>query len=144
MRARLRVCARRVVESSRAPFPLTADAQQAVHWRYLVRDLRGCGTGACSAARGTHAHAAAYIRSHFSAWGPLVDAVVLSDRLTNRPRGFAFVQFADAEVAGRVASGARQPAVSSGWSACLLGSPLLRAPGAPGLTRLTRAQRCTS
>ncbi len=46
------------------------------------------------------------MRAHFGAYGELKDAVVLTDRQTGRPRGFAFVQYADAELASRVASGA--------------------------------------
>ena len=48
----------------------------------------------------------AAVREHFSQYGKLLDCVVLFDRTTGRPRGFAFVQFEDARLAAEVASGA--------------------------------------
>ena len=39
------------------------------------------------------------LKSHFSTAGSIVDAVVISDRMTGRSRGFGFVEFSKDEEA---------------------------------------------
>lgn len=50
---------------------------------------------------------AATLCAHFGRFGALTDCFVMADKCTGRPRGFAFVQFADAAVAAAVAMGRR-------------------------------------
>ncbi|GER56327.1 RNA-binding (RRM/RBD/RNP motifs) family protein [Striga asiatica] len=43
------------------------------------------------------------LREHFDAFGEVLEAVIMRDRVTGRARGFGFVVFSDASVAERVA-----------------------------------------
>lgn len=42
------------------------------------------------------------LKEYFSAYGEVVEAVIMKDRTTGRARGFGFVVFADPSVAERV------------------------------------------
>ena len=53
----------------------------------------------------------AELREHFSAVGPLSSVFLPVDRETGRPRGFAFVEFADTADGQRGDPAAEQPAV---------------------------------
>jgi RNA-binding protein Musashi len=48
----------------------------------------------------------ASLRKHFEHYGEVLDAVVLNDRSTGKPRGFGFIHFADPQLAMQVACGA--------------------------------------
>jgi hypothetical protein len=76
---------------------------------------------------------AATLCAHFGQYGALSDCFVMVDKSTGRPRGFAFVQFAEADVAARVAAGV-----------CAHFPRLLWARGAPPASSAQLTRRLTS
>ena len=45
------------------------------------------------------------LREYFEAYGEVVEAPIMKDKMTQRPRGFGFVVFKDPAVAESVAAG---------------------------------------
>jgi len=77
------------------------------------------------------------LRSHFSTFGEVIDAVVLHDPGGGRPRGFGFVTFADAESALSVISYGRYHHVDGRHVEVKLAIPKAHMPadGTPGNTK---------
>mmetsp|Transcript_54657 Transcript_54657/g.98148 ORF Transcript_54657/g.98148 Transcript_54657/m.98148 type:complete len:324 (-) Transcript_54657:39-1010(-) len=72
------------------------------------------------------------LRSYFEVYGTLVDVVVMKDRMTQKPRGFGFVQYDNFESAEKVMADYASHKIGGKWVECKRATPQDKSAGGKG------------
>lgn len=72
------------------------------------------------------------LRSHFEVYGTLVDVVVMKDRMTQKPRGFGFVQYDNFDSAEKVMADYATHQIGGKWVECKRATPQDKTGGGKG------------